>query len=297
MRRWASRAASAADDVSRRPELWLPGALAWAATAGWIAMIIGVGRAPSIAELTFAGAGFYTSGAWPWNVVVIGVAALLTLGLASVLVSLAEGFLVPPGRPSGRTVARTAALGLVCSVPALAALLALAAAAFVVAPAEFNAPQNAGGPVLRTAARLAPLIVAVVVAVIAGAAAHAASSRRAATHRIGEALRGVPADLARTGAAALIQPIAAFVARIAYIVLAATFLRVLWGPIAERLAAEGIDAAVMLLLVGFVAIWLCLVLAGGALHAWGSLTWTRVLGAARVDALAGRHGMEPRGRT
>jgi hypothetical protein len=28
-----------------------------------------------------------------------------------------------------------------------------------------------------------------------------------------------------------------------------------------------------------VAIWLCLVLAGGALHAWGSLSWTRLLDA------------------
>ena len=32
-----------------------------------------------------------------------------------------------------------------------------------------------------------------------------------------------------------------------------------------------------LLLVGFVAIWLCLVLAGGALHAWSAATWSRLL--------------------
>jgi hypothetical protein len=43
---------------------------------------------------------------------------------------------------------------------------------------------------------------------------------------------------------------------------------------------DGIDGPAALLLVGFVAIWLCLILGGGALHAWGSVSWTRILGAA-----------------
>jgi hypothetical protein len=60
-------------------------------------------------------------------------------------------------------------------------------------------------------------------------------------------------------------------------VLAAVFLRVLWAPIEQRLALDGIDVAAAFLLVGFVAIWLCLVLGGGALHAWGSVCWTRLL--------------------
>jgi hypothetical protein len=33
-----------------------------------------------------------------------------------------------------------------------------------------------------------------------------------------------------------------------------------------------------------VSIWLCLVLAGGALHAWGSVSWTRLLEARGRDA-------------
>jgi hypothetical protein len=65
--------------------------------------------------------------------------------------------------------------------------------------------------------------------------------------------------------------------RVGYLVLAAILLRVLWAPIEQRLALDGIDAAAALLLVGFVAIWICLVLGGGALHAWGSVTWTRIL--------------------
>jgi len=45
-----------------------------------------------------------------------------------------------------------------------------------------------------------------------------------------------------------------------------------------------------------VAIWLCLVLAGGAVHAWGTLTWTRVLTSTEPDTWPSRHGMETRGR-
>jgi hypothetical protein len=71
------------------------------------------------------------------------------------------------------------------------------------------------------------------------------------------------------------------IARVAYLAVAAIGLRVLWAPIGLRLEAGGMDPAVGLLLVGFVAIWLCLVLGGGALHAWGSTSWTRVLGRSR----------------
>ena len=71
--------------------------------------------------------------------------------------------------------------------------------------------------------------------------------------------------------------------RIGYLVLAAVLLRVLWAPIEQRLALDGIDVASALLLVGFVAIWLCLILGGGALHAWGSVAWTRILDAVAED--------------
>jgi hypothetical protein len=70
-------------------------------------------------------------------------------------------------------------------------------------------------------------------------------------------------------------------------------MRVLWAPIESRLALNGIDAAGMLLLVGFVAIWLCVVLAGGALHAWGSVSWTGVLGGGATDRALSRDEMEP----
>jgi hypothetical protein len=70
----------------------------------------------------------------------------------------------------------------------------------------------------------------------------------------------------------------AFVGQLAYLAFAALLLTVLWRPIAAQLGAVGeIDVATGLLLVGFVAIWLCLVLAGGALQAWSAATWSRLL--------------------
>jgi hypothetical protein len=70
---------------------------------------------------------------------------------------------------------------------------------------------------------------------------------------------------------------------------------VLWAPIGLGLGnGEPIDATVALLLVGFVAIWLCLVLAGGALHAWGSATWWTLLERRPLtDRAAGRQQEAP----
>jgi hypothetical protein len=295
MRTWAAAAGATADLVSQHPELWLPGALGWLVTIGWLVLVIGVAHPPSVAELTFVGAAIFTSGAWPWNAVAIGATALLALVAAIGLFAVAEAFLAGPSSATGQRIVRTFLLALVCALPALVALLGLATAGFAIAPVEFNAPDRAD-PVLRILLRLTPLVLAVAGAIVAGSAIHAAASRVSGASP-GEAIRAAPRWLARANASAIVHAAAVLVARIGFAVLAAVLLRVLWAPIADRLAADGIDAALMLLLVGFVAIWLCLVLAGGALHAWGSLTWTRVLGAARPDAPAGRTGMEPRGRT
>jgi hypothetical protein len=141
--------------------------------------------------------------------------------------------------------------------------------------------------------RLAPWLAGVVLAAAAGATLHAAGARGVAAGRsVAAALREAPGRLARAGVAAAIQSVAMLVTRVGYLVVAATMLRVLWAPIEERLALDGIDAAAALLLVGFVAIWLCLVLGGGALHAWGSATWSGVLGGAPDHRMASPHGAE-----
>lgn len=289
MRRWWTDAISAAGHVADRPHLWLPGALAWTASVGWLALFIGVVPPPNIGELTFLGAGIFKSGAWPWNALAIGAAALGAALIGFGLVSVAEAVLLRGLRAGRRDVARVFVLGVVCATPTLVGLLAMATAAVVVAPIEFNAPDQQLGPLARTAARLSPFLVAIAVAATAGAAIHASATRSAVAGRtVAEALHGSPRTLAGAGASAVLQAAAVAVTRLAYLAVAAMGMRVLWAPIGVRLEAGGMDPAVALLLVGFVAIWLCLVLGGGALHAWGSTSWTRVLGRSRERMESGR---------
>ncbi|MEP7081938.1 MAG: hypothetical protein ABI841_03060, partial [Chloroflexota bacterium] len=115
--------------------------------------------------------------------------------------------------------------------------------------------------------------------VIAGAWAAAARvlivARRASLR---SALSGAIPVLAGGGAASAIHSVIAPTARLAYLGVATLMLGVLWAPIGAQLASgAGFGAAQGALLVGFVATWLCLVLGGGALHAWGSVSWRRVL--------------------
>jgi hypothetical protein len=217
------------------------------------------------------------------------------MAIAVGLVAVAEATLLRGARARFADAGRIAALAMTCAVPALVALAVLAFAAAAIGPAEFNSPQDGGGPLVRMAVRLAPIGAVTLVASVVGAALHAASARRAVDGRpILGALRDAPATIVRAGGAVWMQALALLVARLVLLALAAILLRVLWAPIDLRLARDGIDLAVGLLLVGFVAIWLCLVLAGGALHAWGSVSWTRVLEMTALDAEPSRSGMETR---
>jgi hypothetical protein len=284
MRAWGRSALSAAAHVADRPLLWIPGGLAWLLTVGWLALLVGVARPPSVGELTFFGAGLVTSGAWPWNLAAIVAGALAVAVSAAALVSVAELALLARAGAASADVRRALAVTLVCGLPVVLAGAMLAFGIAAVAVIEFNSPQDPGGPIVRIALRLLPLIGLALVAASASAAVHAAAIRRlAGGSSVVSALRASPGALARAGVAATAHVVVAALVRLAYLVLAAILLRVLWAPIEQRLALDGIDAAAALLLVGFVAIWLCLVLGGGALHAWGSVTWTRILEAVAED--------------
>ena len=133
---------------------------------------------------------------------------------------------------------------------------------------------------VRTAARLAPVLMVLGLAMLAGSAYAAAAGRLAMWQRVAvaAALRAAPGALLRAGSASVIHVLAAAGMRVAYLLLATLLLIVLWEPIGAQLRTDvGIDLALGLLLVGFVAIWLCLVLGGGAMRAWESATWTRLL--------------------
>jgi hypothetical protein len=285
MHRWQTASAQAASHVADRSSLWLPGALAWMVTFGWLALILGVASPPSVAELTFFGAGAFTSGLWPWNGIAILIVGLLLVGLAVLLSSVAEAVLLHGRRTGAGDVRAIFAVGVVCVVPLLLTAVAFGAALFVIAPGTFNDPDPAGGPLVRTVLALAPFVAAMVLAAMLGSAVHAAAIRaRAETDGPWSALAAAPRSLGRAGTAAVVQTVAHFAARIGYLVVATVLLRVLWAPIEARLSEEGFGVAVVLLLLGFVAIWLCLVLAGGALHAWGSVSWTRLLEARGREA-------------
>jgi hypothetical protein len=281
MRRWWAAARDSATAVADHADSWLPGALAWSLTVGWIPLVIAVARPPSVADLTFLGARIYTDGSWPWNAVTAGVGAFLLLAVGFVLVTLAEAALLERRRRGGISadaLGRLLTIGVVAAAPVVAALLATGIAAVVVAMREFNVPTP-GDPMLRTIGRLTPFLAAVVLAWILAGALHAAASRAALMGGQGlvGALLSVPRRLARPGAAVAIHVLSYAIVRVGYLGLSLVLLGVLWDPIGIRLAGRPFDVAALPLLVGFVAIWLCLVLGGGALHAWGSMTWTRVL--------------------
>jgi hypothetical protein len=281
MRHWWAAARDSAITVADRAGMWLPGALAWSLTLGWIPLVVAVARPPTVADLTFLGARVYTDGSWPWNAVAAGVGAFLLLAVGFVLVTLAEAALLDRRRHQGISagaMGRLMGIGIVAAAPVAAAILATGIAAVMVAIREFNVPTP-GDPMLRTIGRIVPFLVAVGVVWIAAGVLHAAASRGAILggHGLIAALLSAPRRLARPGVATVIHVLAYVIVRVGYLGLSIVLLGVLWEPIGMRLAGRAFDVAALPLLVGFVAIWLCLVLGGGALHAWGSLTWTRVL--------------------
>jgi hypothetical protein len=277
MRAWLTAASASARVVADRPALWLPGALAWIASIGWIPFLLAVARPPAEGDLNYLGAGIVSSGAWPWNAVLIGALASLLAFAAFAIVALANAVLI--GMLGGRKAspagsARLLGIALVAAVPGIVIFVALLLMAASVAPQQFNAPEVSGAsPVLRIAVRLAPILIGFAIAVIVGAAFAAVAART-------DGMRSGARLLTRLGTAGLAQMLVGTAASVAYLAIGALLLGVLWAPIGAELGARGeFDLATGLLLVGFVAIWLCLVLAGGALHAWSAATWSRLLAA------------------
>ncbi|MGI8999003.1 MAG: hypothetical protein ACR2GO_04785, partial [Candidatus Limnocylindria bacterium] len=223
-----------------------------------------------------------TSGAWPWNAVLIGAVAV-ALGLGSfVLTASADAVLIAflERRSLRRAdVGRLVAVNLVAALPAAGAVAVVLIAAVAIAPGEFNTPDPVGGPVLSTLNRLAPYLALFGLTVTAGMALAAVGGRLAVRHPspgVARAMRLAPA--VAVNAAPMTHAAAALVTQLVFIGLTTMLLSVLWAPIGARLTGGGeIDVAIGLLLVGFVAIWLCLVLAGGALHAWSAATWSRLI--------------------
>ena len=280
MRLWLSAAARAAR-VAERPTTWIPGALAWVAVLGWLPLALAVVPPPTQSALTYFGAGMRTSGAWPLNLVLLVAGMLVIAGVAAVLAAVGNAVLlgrierraVEPA-DAGRVLGAAVVFGLPVVVGAGVMLVAVAA----VAPSEFNRGGASLDPVVRTVMRIAPLVVFTLLVMFAGTVLGGMAGRLAVRDRsLGAGLARTPRRARASGAAGGIHAVVSVVLAIGYLATAALLLRVLWAPIAVRLrGGETSDPGTIVLLVGFVAIWLCLVLGGGALHAWATATWSHL---------------------
>lgn len=277
MVRWLSGGLAAARLAGDRAELWFPGALVSFAAAGWLVLLLTVAPDPDAAGAAGLGMQLLASPWWPWNVVVLGVA--IVSGLVTILLAVAFGEvtlmmgLSDPAR-DGRalTVPKAMAVLTVASLPALGAALLLG---WLVAPAAVDA-VIAGDPATPVSTRVLevtwPYLLLLSVVVVGVQAVGAAGLRQ----RGWQAL----ATVRRRGHRLVPQAAVTFVAFIGAQALTGGMLAVLWDPLADRLAIGGLaQPTTAILLLGFVWIWLVLVIICGVVQAWTSAWWQAELGA------------------
>jgi hypothetical protein len=289
MSAWLARSAAAARLAADRADLSVPGTLAALVYLGWLPLVLVTAGGPRLGDLATLGSQLYSSGVYPWNVVLLAAAASGVVLLGCLLAALAEASLLRALRPAAggaslaHDTATVASLMLLGALPATAALVGLSALAAAVAPGEFTSPDSGGPLLVRLLAALSPMLLVLAAALLVGQALAAAAMRRAtgpAPEPILPALRSALRDLLRHPGRRLGLALAAGGVELAALGLSYLLLRVLWAPIAADLAASDlVSPTALLLLVGLVAIWLALLLVGGVIHAWTSAWWSLELGA------------------
>lgn len=281
-------ARAAAELASERVELWPPGALASLAFAGWLPFVLAIVTLPTVGDLGFFGTAIGISPNFPWNVILLAIAAGLTLVAASVAVATGEAALQRGiDRATGRASssrslddesARLWVVQVVAALPALVVIIATLLVGSSDAQSEYQSPDIGGPFAFRVARDLWPLLAALVACVIIGQA-FGGSAQRAAR---GPEARPLSVALAQGLRAVIRHPLRPLLvtlvgdlALLVWLVLSWALLHVLWAPIGRAVGRGALlESGTALLLVGFVAIWLCLVAAGGALHAWSSTWWS-----------------------
>lgn len=284
---WARDLLAAARVASDHSELWLPGALATMASIGWLPFVLAVIPVPSDGDLAFLASSVVLSPSYPLNVVLPVVALICVVISATLLSATGEAVLlraikrvhgVAPERSTDDDAARVWLIRLVASLPALvvgALLLVMTAA---VGPGEYQSPDLGRGPLLvRIAADVWPLFV-VEFAAIALGQAFAVGALRASGRgpiSIRRSLAAGLRDLRRHPLHRISRAVMVEAGLAAWLVLTWALLWLLWMPIGRH-AQDGtlLTPISLALLVGFVAIWLCLVAGAGILHAWSSTWWS-----------------------
>jgi len=281
---WFRRAVQAADLVGGRAELWLPGAIAALVYLGWVPLVAAVAQVPQTSEVVFFGTRLASSALFPLNVVLISAAVVLLVLLACAGAAFGEAAiqraiaLRPPGPRLRDDVAAIYGIVLLAALPVGIALAALAFGLAAVAPDVVTTPDIGGTLAVRMVTALAPYLAALGVVLIVGQALGAAAMRRATgpePMRISAALAAGLGDLVRRPARRLGIAAAATLIDLTFLAVSLVGLRMLWDPIRADLAAGRLTSPVTLvLIVGFVTVWLITVLAAGAIHSWGTAWWS-----------------------
>ena len=283
MRGWLRRALYAAQLAGDRADLWPAGALAWLAFLGWVPFLVVVVR-PDPNDLAFIGVSIYTSSAFPLNL--IGLAAL-TVGLfaglcvvsAAAQMALLRGAAAPDPEPPpfARAVLTGFTIVLLSAVPAAGALAATLAGVAAVAPDAFTSPDTSTPILIRLGAPLLPFLIVFVVAVLIGQAFGGTALRvahQAPEAPIGTILGHAGGSLLRAPWRAIGVVAGGLLLDVLVLIVTSALLSVLWMPIGEALQAGRLATPeTLLLLLGFIAIWLGLLLAAGAVHVAVSAWW------------------------
>lgn len=273
--------------VADHAALWLPGALASLAFLGSAPFLLAVANPPNIGDLAFFAAGLVTAPNYPVNVYLLAAAVALAVLSASILLAAGETLLLrgqrgmlgqlPATRLFDEDLLRVWGAHLLAAVPAIAAIGVLALRIAAVAPGEYQSPDIGGSFLVRVALDVWPYGVVAIAAILLGQAWGSAAVRRGSAPRARflPALLGATRDLVRHPVRRAWMALATSAVLVTWLVATWALLRLLWRPIGVAIADGRLGQPVtIVLLVGFVAIWLCLVAAGGALHAWSSAWWT-----------------------
>jgi len=275
VRDWLRGGGAAARLAADRADLWFPGAMVSFAAVGWLVLLAVVAAPPDEGDALYLGIRLATSALWPWNAVAVVVAVTAAVGtlLAGVAfgeVALLMGTTDPrkgayvPTVPRAMSVLSVALAG----VGALAALLIWVAAPLF---EEAYVQPDPGTPYLVRLFEVAwPALVVLFLAIVIVQAFGAAALRRPGREGIAFAWRHGPRLVPQAAATTSV-----FLGGQAATVVVLTAL---WVPLSGRLAAGHLsELSTVILLLGFVWIWLVLVILAGVVQAWISAWWTSEL--------------------
>jgi hypothetical protein len=267
---WLANSGRAARLAIDRSDLWFAGAVVAFAGAGWIVLLGTVTPPPDGADAAELGLALAESGWWPWNLVVLAVAIVsglaclllvIAFGEVAILIGLADPLTDDPPPTVPRAMAAL-------SLPALLVGLGALAVGWLTTPTIFGlvTGPNADAPLaVRVVAAAWPYLVVLGIGIVLAQALGAARLHRPRRARVGPSLG--PLWL-------VAQAVVTLAAFLVFQLVTAVTLAVLWEPLARRLAGAGLtEPTTLVLLLGFVWIWLVLVIMAGVVQAWISAWW------------------------